>query len=99
MTKEEFLKEMKARMDELNYRWSIERNKFEAKAQHLGAEAREKFEDQRQELRRLRREMKEKILELEVAGENAWEDVREGAEKAWKALNKSFKKAASRFGK
>ena len=67
---EEFLAKMKAQFDELNYKWNIERNKIEAKAQHLSGEAKKKFEAEWEALDQLRRQMKEKIIDLEVAGEN-----------------------------
>ena len=105
---EEFLAKMKAQFDELNYKWNIERNKIEAKAQHLSGEAKKKFEAEWEALDQLRRQMKEKIIDLEVAGENAWvdfkdgaedawDDVKDGTEKAWGALSEAFRKAASRF--
>ncbi|MGD9097203.1 MAG: hypothetical protein PVF97_03900 [Desulfobacterales bacterium] len=105
---EEFLAKMKAQFDELNDKWSIERNKIEAKAQNLSGEARKKFEAEWEALDQLRRKMKEKIIDLEVAGENAWvdfkdgaedawSDVKEGTETAWGALSEAFRKAASRF--
>lgn len=105
---EAFLEKMKAQYAELNDRWKIERNKLEAKAQNASAEARQKFETEWAALDQLRSEMKEKIIDLEVAGENAWDDfkdgaedawgdVREGTEKAWGALNEGFRKASSRF--
>jgi carbonic anhydrase len=97
MDKEAFIKKMKQEFNDLNYRWSIERNKLEAKTQHLSAEARKTFEQELERLQKLRTEMKEKIVDLEVAGENAWYDVKEGTEKAWKALSKAFKKASTRF--
>jgi hypothetical protein len=97
--KDELVAELKKKYDDLNYRWNIERNKLEAKAQHESAEAKQKFEETRQELRKFRKEMKEKIVDLEVAGENAWEDVKNGAEKAWKALSKAFDKASAHFKK
>ena len=94
---DEFLRKMKDQFDELNHKWNIERNKLEAKAQHASVEARKKFEAEWEALDQLRRQMKEKIIDLEVAGENAWGDVRQGTEKAWGALSEAFKKAASRF--
>jgi len=97
--KEEFLEQMKKKFDDFNYRWNIERNKFEAKIQHEGAGAKKKLEAERDELLRFRKEMKEKIIDLEVAGENAWDDVKDGVENAWKALSKSFDKATSHFKK
>ncbi|MBI9083970.1 MAG: hypothetical protein JEZ11_10265 [Desulfobacterales bacterium] len=97
--KDEFLEQMKKKYDELNYHWNIERNKFEAKIQHESAGAKKKLEAERDELLKLRDEMKEKIIDLEVASENAWYDVKDGVENAWKALSKSFDKATSHFKK
>lgn len=97
MDKEEFLKKLKQEFNDLNYRYSIERDKLEAKAQHLGAEARKTYEEEMEKLQKLRKEVKEKIVDLEVASENAWYEVKEGTEKAWKALSKAFKKATSHF--
>jgi hypothetical protein len=97
MDKQEFIEKMKQELNELNYRWNIERNKLEAKTQHLSADAKKTFEEELQRLQKLRKEMKEKIIDLEVASENAWYDVKEGTEKAWKALNKAIKKASSHF--
>ncbi|MGD8252237.1 MAG: hypothetical protein PVH30_10520 [Desulfobacterales bacterium] len=106
--KEEFLKKMRQQVDELNYRWSVERNKLEAKSQHLAADVRQKIDKEWEDLGQLRKEMKEKIIDLEVAAENAlddfkdeagnaWDDLRDGAEKAWSNLSEAFKNAASRF--
>jgi hypothetical protein len=105
---DEFLAKMRTQFDELNHKWNVERNKLEARAQHLSADAKQKFEAEWEALDKLRRQMKEKIIDLEVAGENAfidfkdgaedaWGDVKEGTEKAWGALSDAFKKAASRF--
>jgi hypothetical protein len=41
--------------------------------------------------------MKEKIVDLEVASENAWFEVKEGSEKAWKELSEALKKASAHF--
>lgn len=95
----DFVEQMKKQLDDLNYRWNIERNKLEAKAQHESAEAKKMFEKKRGELRKYRQEMKEKIKDLEVAGENAWDNVKDGAEDAWKVLAAAFEDAASHFKK
>lgn len=97
MDKEEFIKKMKAQFDELNYRYSIERDKFEAKAQHLSADAKKAFEKELEKLQELRKEVKKRLADLDVAGENAWHDVKKGAEEAWKALSEALKKASSHF--
>ena len=97
--KEEFLDQLKKKYDDLNYRWNIERNKLEAKAQHESADAIKNLEEKREAFRQLRTEMKTKIVELEVAGENAWDDLKDGADDAWKALTTAFDKATSHFKK
>ena len=108
LTKDEFLKNMKRQFDDLNDRWNVERGKLEAKTQNLSAEARQKVEKEWEELGRMRQRLKERIIDLEVAGENAWdefkdgaedawEDVRQGTETAWKAFGEGLKKAVSRF--
>ncbi len=95
--KDEFLEQLKKQYDELNHRWSRERDKFEAGLQHASVDARKEFEEKREEYRKFRKNLKEKILELEIASENAWEELRTGAEKSWKELSKAFSKATSHF--
>ncbi len=97
--KDEFLDRMKKQYDELNYRWSRERDKLEAGLQHAGAEVIKEYEAKREEYRQFRKEMKEKIVDLEVASDNAWYDLKEGAERSWKALSEAFDKATSHFKK
>ena len=97
--KDEYLNQMKKQYDELNYRWSRERDKFEAGLQHTSADARNEFEAKREEYRKFRSELKEKIVDLDVASDNAWEDLKDGADNSWKKLSKAFDKAASHFKK
>ena len=108
LNKDEFLKKMKQQYDDLNDRWNVERNKLQDKTLNISSEARQKIEKEWEELGQLRQTMKEKIIDLEVAGENAWDefkdgaenawdDVREGTEKAWQAFSEGLKRAASRF--
>ncbi|MDJ0783051.1 MAG: hypothetical protein QNJ22_13835 [Desulfosarcinaceae bacterium] len=97
MSKDEFQRKMKQQLDDLNAKWRSERQKFEEMAQHATAEVLKKVEKECEEFRQLRRQMKEKIIDLEVASENAWEDVKAKSEASWKELNESFNKAVSRF--
>ena len=97
--KDEFVEQMKKQYDELNYRWSRERDKFEAGFQHASADAQKEYEAKREEYRKLRGELKEKIVDLDVASDNAWEDLKDGAEKSWNSLSLAFDKAASHFKK
>ena len=97
--KADYLEKLKKQFDELNYRWSRERDKFEANLQHVSADARKEYEDKREAFLTYRKELKEKIVDLDVASDNAWEDLKDGAEKSWKALSQAFEKAASHFKK
>ena len=97
--KEEFLEQMKKQYDELNYRWSRERDKFEADLQHESADVRKEYEAKREEFSKFRKELEEKIVDLDVASDNAWEDLKDGAENSWKALSQAFKQATSHFKK
>lgn len=97
MNKDEFLEKLKKQFDDLNYQWNILRNKLEAKAQHTSVEARQTLETELEDLARMRKQMKSKIIGLEVAGENAWDDLKEGVEAAWKSLSEAFKKAGAHF--
>ena len=97
--KDDFLEQMKKQYDELNYRWSRERDKFEANLQHESADARKKYEEAREEYRQFRSEMKEKIADLEDASDNAWDDLKDGAENAWSVMSKAFDKASAHFKK
>lgn len=99
INKDELMKEMKKRFDDLNYRWNIERNKLEARAQHESADAIKTFEEKREALRQYQLQMKEKLKELDGAGEHAWRDMKDGVEDAWKTLSTAFDKATSHFKK
>ncbi len=98
-SKDKFLDQMKKQYGELNYRWSRERDKFEADLQHEGADVRIGYENKRKEFLKFRKDLKEKIVDLEVAGDNTWEDFKDGAENSWKDLRKAFDKASSYFKK
>jgi len=97
--KEDYLEQLKKQSDELNYRWSRERDKFEADLQHESADVREEYEAKREEYRKFRKELKEKIVDLDVASDNAWEDLKGGAENSWKEMTTAFDKATSHFKK
>ena len=95
--KDEVRKKLKEQYDDLNYKWNIERNNIESKIQHATSDVKKKYEKELEQLTELRGRMKEKLVDLDVAGENAWADVKEGTDAAWKDLSEAFKKAVSHF--
>ena len=94
-----YLEQMKKQYDDLNYKWSIERDKFEANLQHESVDARKEFEAKREDFRKYRAELKTKIDGLEASGDKALEDLKEGAENSWKSMRDAFGKAISQFQK
>jgi len=94
-----YIQELKKQYDELNYRWSRERDKFEAYLQRTEADAKKEFEAKREKYRKVRSELKEKIVELDVASDNAWEELKDGAEKSWNEMSRAFDKAMAHFKK
>lgn len=96
-SKDDFLQKLKKQFDVLNYHFNILRNKLEAKSQHISAEARETAEAELDDLAQKRKQLKSKIIDLEVAGENAWIDLKDGIETAWDSLSEAIKKASTHF--
>jgi predicted PilT family ATPase len=95
--KEDVLEKLKEQMEELNQIWRGERGRLEELARQASAGAAARFEKELEELGELRMRLKEKVIDLEVAGENAWEEVREGADAAWQELKEALKKAGNHF--
>lgn len=96
-TKDSYLQKMKEKFDDLNYKWNIERNKLEAKTQQAKAEVKEKFEEKLKTLQDRREQMRQKLDQIDNAGEEAWRDIKEGVDSAWQSLNEAIKKARSHF--
>ena len=96
-TKDLYLKKMKSKFDELNFKWNLERNKLEAKAQHAKAEVKKKFEEKLKTLHERREKMSQKLNQIDNASEEAWKDIKEEVDIAWKSLNEAIKRARSHF--
>jgi len=90
--RDDVLQKLKEQLEELNQVWQGERGRLEELARKAGADAAVRFENELEELKALRLKLKEKIVDLEVAGENAWEEVREGVDAAWRELREALKK-------
>lgn len=88
-----YLQNLKAKMDE----WNAEIDKIEAKADQAEAESKIEYEKQLEDLRAKRKDVEEKMAELQQAGDGAWEDLKAGIEIAWDSLGNALKSAASRF--
>jgi uncharacterized protein YicC (UPF0701 family) len=96
-TKDSYSKKMKAKFDDLNYKWNIERNKLEAKAKQAKVDVKKKFEEQLKTLQEKREKMGQKLDQIDTASEDAWKDIKAGVDSAWQSLNEAIKKARSHF--
>ena len=96
-TKDSYLKKMKEKFDDLNYKWNIERNKLEAKTQQAKIEVKEKFDEKLKTLQERRQQMRQKLEQIDNASEEAWRDIKKGVDSAWQSLNEAIKKARSHF--
>jgi hypothetical protein len=97
MTRKEYAAKLRKQLDEWNYKWSIERNKLEAKAQKAEANVKAAVNQEIKEIQLRRDRVKEKIDEINQAGDSAWEDLKKGAHASWDDLVEAFEKARSRF--
>lgn len=92
-SKDAYLKKAHAKLDE----WNADLEKMKAKLSAADADARIKLNESVEELEAQRDEMKKKLVELERASEEAWEDIRDGMESAWNRVAASIKDATDRF--
>ncbi|MDY6823548.1 MAG: hypothetical protein SWH68_07090 [Thermodesulfobacteriota bacterium] len=88
-----YVQKLKAKMDE----WNAEIDKIEVKADQAEAEAKIEYEKQLADLRAKRKDVEEKIAELQQAGDGAWGDLKVGMDSALDSLRNAVKSAASRF--
>jgi septal ring factor EnvC (AmiA/AmiB activator) len=92
-TKDAYEKKLHAQLDE----WRADIDKLKAKTEKAQGDAQLEYEKQIKELKSMQNEAKDKLSELEAAGEDAWEDLKAGIDRAWDKLGSAVKSAASKF--
>ena len=88
-----YVQQLKAKMDE----WKNEINELEAKAEQAKEEVETQYRQQIDEYRAKRKEIEDKIAEMEKAEDGVWEDLKEGIENSWEWL-KSKRRPPKTFG-
>jgi multidrug resistance efflux pump len=88
-----YVEKMKANLDS----WNASIAKLEAQVKNAEADAKIKYSEQLEELKKQRAAANTKLEALRAAGDDAWEDMRTGLENAWDTMDKAMKAAASRF--
>lgn len=92
--KASYRQKIRAKLDE----WNAEIDKFEAKADQAQADAQIEYYEQLKKLRALQEEAGNKLEALDEAGEDAWEDVKDGVDIAADALDHAVQSVRSHFG-
>ena len=90
-----YVQKLKAQLDE----WNADIDKLAAKAAQAEAGMKIEYQNQLNELRGKRDDVRGKLSAIQEAGEGAWEDLKEGLENSWEILKMSFNKAKTEFEK
>lgn len=91
--KEIYEQKIKARLDE----WQSEIDKYKARLKNAEADAKLEVEQQLNDIQAKQDKAKQTFSELSKAGENAWEDVKSGLDRALAELDGAIKAASSEF--
>ena len=92
-TKEEFQKNLDARLNELDAKIA----KLREKGRDLKDEAKVNWDRKMTELETKRDAARAKLNEVGRSSAEAWKDVQKGAQSAWDELDKSFREASREF--
>lgn len=92
-TKEAYQKKLEAQLTE----WDRQLDQLMVKVKKAGVEARTKVEDELAGLKSKRVAVQKRLDELRNHGEDAWEDLKGGIEKAWDDISDTLGKVVARF--
>jgi Skp family chaperone for outer membrane proteins len=94
-SKEHYQEKIESTLNE----WGEEIEKIRKKADQLGAEAKDKYREQIEDLRARQETARKKLEALKRTGGEAWEDLRTGAEAALDELKKGVEGAVAKLKK
>jgi uncharacterized coiled-coil DUF342 family protein len=89
----EYVRKMQAKLEE----WNAEIDTLTATAGKVTADVKTEYNEQIETLKAKQAEARQKIEELQQAGEGAWGDLRSGIELALSAMGEAIDSARSRF--
>jgi uncharacterized coiled-coil DUF342 family protein len=92
-SRDEYIRMMQTKLEELN----TEIDTLTAKAGEVKADVKNEYNEQITTLKAKQAVARQKIEELQKAGESAWEDLKSGIELAWTAMGEAIDSARSRF--
>lgn len=92
-SKDAYIAKLKLQLDE----WSAEIDAMEAKAKQADAELKAKYRDKTEELRYQKTLAQGRIIALQEAADDAWEELRNGSESVWTTIKQTFADAKAKF--
>jgi len=92
-TKDEYIASLNSELKE----WSAQIDVLTARTDNAAAELKLKYADELDGLRAKLHKAAEQLKELEAASGDAWEIVKETADKVWHDLRTGFSNAATKF--
>jgi uncharacterized protein YhaN len=93
--KDDYMAQMQAQLK----KWDAEIDSMTAKANEIGAEARDKYYDQLKTIRASREAITHKMQEVTSASEAAWQEMQKGMETAWDSMKTAMEKMTGGFKK
>lgn len=91
--KEEYQRKLEAQLAE----WSAEIDQLKEKADQAGADLKDEYLEQIENLRARQQDARENLARLQEAGDDAWEELKAGANRAWEALGQALQAARDKF--
>lgn len=92
-SRKEFIEKLKHQLDDID----AHMDRIERRADELEGETRKEYEKRLNDLREDRRKAQRRIDEARAAGEERWQEIKDDAEHAWKALGNSINYFKSHF--
>jgi hypothetical protein len=93
--KDEYMAQMQSQLK----KWDAEIDTMTAKANEIGADARDKYYDQLKIMRASREAITQKMHDVSSASEAAWHDMQKGMETAWDSMKVAMEKMTNAFKK
>ena len=92
-SRDEYIRKMQAKLEE----WNADIDTLTAKANEVSADIRSEYNEQIESLKSKQAAARQKIEEVQQAGEGAWGDLKSGIELALSAMGEAIDSARSRF--
>ena len=94
-TKDQYVEKRQAEID----KWNAEIENLETKITAAGADAKAKLahEEHMNALRQQRDQARAKLAEIQAAGDDKWEDLKDGLESVWTSIKDGFEKVKAKF--